>query len=73
MLLEPIYEQDFYDSSFGFRPKRSAHQALEEVWQATMGVAGGYVLEVDIQKFFDNLDHKHLREFVLRRVSSAND
>jgi len=68
MLLEPIYEHDFYDSSFGFRPKRSAHQALEEVWQATMGVAGGYILEVDIQKFFDNLDHKHLREFVLRRV-----
>ena len=68
MLLEPIYEHDFYDSSFGFRPKRSAHQALEEVWQATMGVSGGYVLEVDIQKFFDTLDHQHLREFVLRRV-----
>ena len=68
MLLEPIYEHDFYDSSFGFRPKRSAHQALEEVWQATMGVSGGYVLEVDIQKFFDNLDHKQLREFVSRRV-----
>jgi group II intron reverse transcriptase/maturase len=68
MLLEPIYEHDFYDSSYGFRPKRSAHQALEEVWKATMGIAGGYVLEVDIQKFFDNLDHKHLREFVSRRV-----
>ena len=68
MLLEPIYEQDFYDSSFGFRPKRSAHQALQTVWEATMSVAGGYVLEVDIQQFFDTLDHKHLREFVLRRV-----
>jgi len=51
MLLEPIYEHDFYDSSFGFRPKRSAHQALEEVWKATMGVSGGYVLEVDRQSF----------------------
>jgi len=68
MLLEPIYEHDFYDSSFGFRPKRSAHQALDEVWKATMAVSGGYVLEVDIRKFFDTLDHKHLREFVLRRV-----
>jgi len=68
MLLEPIYEHDFHDSSFGFRPKRSAHQALEEVWKATMGVSGGYVLEVDIQKFFDTIDHKHLREFVSRRV-----
>ena len=68
MLLEPIYEHDFHDSSFGFRPNRSAHQALEEVWQATMGVSGGYVLEVDIQKFFDTLDHQHLREFVSLRV-----
>jgi len=68
MLLEPIYEHDFYDSSFGFRPKRSAHQALAEVWKATMEVSGGYVLEVDIRQFFDTLDHQHLREFVLRRV-----
>jgi len=68
MLLEPIYEHDFHDGSYGFRPKRSAHQALEEVWQTTMGVAGGWVLEVDIRQFFDTLDHKHLREFVSRRV-----
>ena len=68
MLLEPIYEHDFYDGSFGFRPNRSAHQALAEVWNATMGVFGGWVLEVDIRQFFDSIDHKHLREFVSRRV-----
>jgi group II intron reverse transcriptase/maturase len=69
MLLEPIYEHDFHDGSFGFRPNRSAHQALAEVWNATMdGRVGGWVLEVDIRQFFDTLDHKHLREFVLRRV-----
>jgi group II intron reverse transcriptase/maturase len=68
MLLEPIYEHDFHDSSFGFRPKRSAHQALQTVWDATMEVSGGYVLEVDIRKFFDTLDHQHLREFVSMRV-----
>ncbi len=68
MLLEPIYEHDFYDSSFGFRPKRSAHQALQAVWEATMAVSGGYVLEVDLRKFFDTLDHQHLREFVSIRV-----
>jgi group II intron reverse transcriptase/maturase len=68
MLLEPIYEHDFHDGSYGFRPKRSAHQALEEVWNATMGVNGGWVLEVDIRKFFDTLDHKHLQEFVSHRV-----
>jgi len=68
MLLEPIYEQDFHDGSFGFRPKRSAHQALAEVWEATMGVNGGWVLEVDVCQFFDSIDHAHLREFVSRRV-----
>jgi len=57
MLLEPIYEHDFYDSSFGFRPKRSAHQALQAVWDATMEMYGGWVLEVDIRQFFDTLDH----------------
>ena len=68
MLLEPIYEHDFHDGLFGFRPKRSAHQALEEVWKATMDRAGGWVLEVDIRQFFDTIDHSHLREFVSRRV-----
>ena len=68
MLLEPIYEHDFYDGSFGFRPGRSAHQALQAVWDVTMKVFGGWVLEVDLRKFFDTLDHKHLQEFVSRRV-----
>jgi hypothetical protein len=47
--------------SFGFRPGRSAHQALAALWQQTMGIRGGWILEVDIRKFFDNLDHTHLR------------
>jgi group II intron reverse transcriptase/maturase len=68
MLLEPIYEHDFHDGSYGFRPGRSAHQALQAVWDTTMEMTGGWVLEVDIRKFFDTLDHKHLREFVSRRV-----
>jgi len=68
MLLEPIYEQDFYDCSFGFRPGRSAHQALEAFWKQTMDSHGGWILEVDIRKFFDTLDHAHLREFLKHRV-----
>jgi group II intron reverse transcriptase/maturase len=68
MLLEPIYEHDFYDGSFGFRPKRSAHQALAAVWDATMDVQGGWVLEVDIRKFFDTIDHKQLQKFVSQRI-----
>jgi len=68
MVLEALYEQDFLPCSYGFRPGRSAHQALGELWQQTMGMIGGWVLEVDIRKFFDTLDHAHLRELLQRRV-----
>lgn len=68
MLLEPIYEQDFSDSSYGFRPGRSAHGALESLWKQTKDIGGGWILEVDIRKFFDTLDHGHLRELIQRRV-----
>ena len=47
---------------------RSAHQALEALWKQTMDSGGGWVLEVDIRKFFDTLDHAHLREFLQLRV-----
>jgi len=68
MLLEPIYEQDFSDGSYGFRPGRSAHGALESLWKGLMNMGGGWVLEVDIRRFFDTLDHAHLREFLRHRV-----
>jgi RNA-directed DNA polymerase len=68
MVLEPIYEQDFYNCSYGFRPGRSAHMALEDLWRQSMDLKGGWVLEVDIRKFFDTLDKTHLREFLKRRV-----
>ena len=68
MILEPIYEQDFVSWSYGFRPGRSAHQALEATQRALMLMYGGWVLEVDIQSFFDELDHDHLRGFLRRRV-----
>jgi len=70
MLLEAIYEQDFLDCSYGFRPGRSAHDALDSFREQTMNCRprGGWVLEVDIRKFFDNLDHQHLRQFLQLRV-----
>jgi group II intron reverse transcriptase/maturase len=68
MVLEAVYEQDFLDCSYGFRPKRSAHQALEALSGGLMRRRGGWVLEVDIQSFFDTLDHAHLRSFLDRRV-----
>jgi RNA-directed DNA polymerase len=67
-VLEPLYEQDFLDCSYGFRPGRSAHQALEALRQQTMAMGGCWILEVDIRKFFDTLDHAHLRELLQLRV-----
>lgn len=68
MVLEPIYEQDFYDCSYGFRPGRSARQATDELWKQAMAAKARWLLEVDIRKFFDTLDHAHLRTFLQRRV-----
>jgi len=68
MVLEPIYEQDFLDCSYGFRPGRSAHMALQAIWQQTMDMGGCWLLDVDIQKFFDTLDHAHLRALLRQRV-----
>jgi group II intron reverse transcriptase/maturase len=68
MALEPLYEQDFLDCSYGFRPGRSAHQALQALWQQVMAMGGCWILEVDIRKFFDLLDPAHLRDLLQQRV-----
>jgi group II intron reverse transcriptase/maturase len=68
MLLAAVYEQDFMDCSYGFRPQRSAHQALDGLRQQLMTMKGGWVLEIDIRKFFDHLDHSHLRTILRQRV-----
>ena len=68
MVLEPIYEQDFLDCSYGFRPGRSAHQALEALWRGLMAMGGGWIIDLDIQSFFDDVDWNHLRSFLDQRV-----
>jgi RNA-directed DNA polymerase len=68
MVLEAVYEQSFLNCSYGFRPGRSAHQALRVVQGQTVQMAGRWVLEVDVRKFFETLDHGHLRNIVRKRV-----
>ena len=68
MLLEAVYEQDFMSFSYGFRPRRSAHQALEALRNGIMDMSGGWVVEVDIRKFFDSVDHAHIRAVLHQRV-----
>ena len=67
LVLEPIFEADFSAVSFGFRPKRSAHQALEAVRQ-TVNQGRVWVLDADIKACFDNIDHEALMGQVERRV-----
>jgi hypothetical protein len=67
IVLEPIFEADFSPVSYGFRPKRSAHQALEAVRRA-VNAGRVWVLDADIKACFDNLDHDALMAQVERRV-----
>jgi RNA-directed DNA polymerase len=68
MVLGAVYEQDFLDCSYGFRPGRSAHQALERLWKGLMDMRGGWVIDLDLASFFDTLDHRQLRQFLNQRV-----
>jgi RNA-directed DNA polymerase len=68
MVLEPVYESDFLDASHGFRPNRGAHGALDTLWKNEMKLGGGWIVDVDLRKFFDTINKGHLREFLQRRV-----
>ena len=63
-ILNEIYEAKFLDCSYGFRPNRSAHQAIREINQRIMINKVSYILDCDIKGFFDNVDHKWLMEFL---------
>ena len=71
MLLEPIYEQAFYDFSYGFRPGRSAHDALQAFWQRATELGTRWVLEVDIRKYFDSVNRSKLMELVGARIGDG--
>jgi len=59
MVLEAVYEQDFFACSYGFRPRRSAHQMLQALWEQAMKLRGGWLLKVDVQSYFDTINHHH--------------
>jgi group II intron reverse transcriptase/maturase len=68
MALEPVYEQDFLDCSYGFRPRRSAHQAIAAVRSPLMGMGGGFIIDLDIRKYFDTISHQHIQSIFRKRV-----
>lgn len=67
LVIEPLFEANFCDSSYGFRPKRSAQQAVKEVKKSL--ITAWYVLDVDIQSYFDNINHAMLMSLLRRRIS----
>ena len=71
MLLEPIYEQDFVEGSYGFRPGRNAHQALRVVRRDLALHGKRWVLDVDVRKYFASISHAKLRELLARRVTDG--
>ena len=71
MVLEAVYEQDFLPCSYGFRPGRSAQQALRTLRDAIWGQRLYWVLDIDIRKYFDSIPHAHLRRFLDQRVTDG--
>jgi len=70
-ILESIYEQDFLNCSYGFRPKRNCHQALKELNDLIMFQPINHLVEADIKGFFDNVSHEELIEFIRVRINDT--
>lgn len=71
-ILNAIYEQDFLDSSFGFRPNRNCHDALKILNVYIERRYTNYIVDVDIKGFFDNVDHKWMMEFLKHRINDTS-
>ncbi len=70
-ILESIYEQDFLNCSYGFRPKRGCHQALKELNDLIMFQPVNHIVEADIKGFFDNVSHEKLMDFIHIRIKDT--
>ena len=68
MILEPIYEQDFFPCSYGFRPRISAHNCIKAIRDTLYDWRGGHVIDADIRKYFDSIDKTKMRSFLDKRV-----
>jgi RNA-directed DNA polymerase len=68
-VLNQIYEEDFRGFSYGFRPGRSQHQALDALYVAIRGKKVNWILDMDLKGFFDNIDKEQLRKMIERRIA----
>ena len=67
-LIEPIYETEFLSCSYGFRPNRSQHLALKSLRSGLMEMNGGWIIDLDIRKYFDNIKWRYLSDILKQRV-----
>ncbi|MBI1768882.1 MAG: group II intron reverse transcriptase/maturase, partial [Bacteroidetes bacterium] len=71
LVIEPIFEADFQEMSYGFRPKRNAHQAIADVTR-NLAIGRTEVIDADISKYFDTIPHDRLIQEVAKRVVDKN-
>ena len=71
-ILQSIYEMDFLDCSYGFRPKKNTHQALNQIDTIIMSKPVNHIVEADIKGFFDNVNHNMLIEFLNIRIKDSS-
>jgi len=70
LVVEPIFEADFCETSYGFRPRRSAHQAIDQISQVLL-TGHRYVIDADLSKYFDTIPHAKLLKVVAERISDG--
>jgi len=70
-LLEGIYEEDFYDFSYGYRKGKGCHEAITALWRETMS-GMRWIIDADISSYFTTINHKHLRDFLGKRVEDRS-
>ena len=71
--LNQIYEVDFLGFSYGFRPGRGAHDALDSLWVGLTGKKVNWVLDADIRGFFDSINHEWMVKFLEHRIAGREE
>ena len=71
MLLESIYENDFHDFSYGFRPNRNQHMALKDIWERCTHNNIRWIVDADVKGYFDSIGHRQLREILKHRMNDG--
>ena len=71
MILQPLYEREFHDHSYGFRPGRSAHQALSRLREGCFDCEVSSIYDADVSHYFDDIDHRQLNHFLDKKVKDG--